>query len=77
VEGMQLRIDCVIEDWIMKHPPEKRNQPLVKLKEGRSYSMNEVLESIRKQTPIGIDFEKSLLKLSIELFSRQKLKLND
>jgi hypothetical protein len=77
VERMQLRIDCVIEDWIMKHPPEKRNQPLVKLKEGRSYSMNEVLESIRKQTPIGIDFEKSLLKLSIELFSRQKLKLND
>jgi hypothetical protein len=77
VERMQLRIDCVIEDWIMKHPHEKRNQPLVKLKEGRSYSMNEVLESIRKQTPIGIDFEKSLLKLSIELFSRQKLKLND
>jgi hypothetical protein len=77
VERMQLRIDCVIEDWIMKHPPEKRNQPLVKLKEGRSYSMNEVLESIRKQTPVGIDFEKSLLKLSIELFSRQKLKLND
>jgi hypothetical protein len=77
VENMQLRIDCVIEEWIMKHPTEKRNQPLVKLKDGRSYSMNEVLESIRKQTPIGVDFEKSLLKLSIELFSRQKLKLND
>lgn len=77
VERMQLRIDCVIEEWIMKHPPEKRNQPLVKLKEGRSYSMNEVLESIRKQTTIGIDFEKNLLKLSIELFSRQKLKIDD
>ena len=77
VENMQLRIDCVIEEWIMKHPPEKRTQPLVKLKDGRSYSMNEVLESIRKQTPVGIDFEKSLLKLAIELFSRQKLKLND
>jgi hypothetical protein len=75
VERMQLRIDCVIEEWIVKHPPEKRNQPLVKLKEGRSYSMNEVLESIRKRTSVGIDFEKSLLKLSIELFSRQKLKL--
>jgi hypothetical protein len=77
VERMQLRIDCVIEEWIMKHPLEKRNQPLVKLKEGRSYSMNEVLESIRKQTPLGIDFEKNLLKLSIELFSRQKLKIDD
>ncbi len=77
VERMQLRIDCVIEEWIMKHPGEKRNQPLVKLKDGRSFSMNEVLESIRKQTPLGIDFEKSLLKLSIELFSRQKLKIDD
>lgn len=77
VENMQLRIDCVIEEWIMKHPAEKRNQPLVKLKEGRSYTMNEVLESIRKQTSVGIDFEKNLLRLSIELFSRQKLKIDD
>ena len=77
VDNMQLRIDCVIEEWIMKHPQEKRTQPLVKLKDGKTYSMNEVLESIRQQTPIGIDFEKSLLRLSIELFSRQKLKIDD
>jgi hypothetical protein len=77
VEHLELRIDSVIEEWIMKHPEEKRNQPLVKLKDGRSFSMNEVLASIRQQTPIGIDFEKSLLKMSIELFSRQKLKLDD
>jgi hypothetical protein len=77
VDNMQLRIDCVIEDWIMKHPLEKRNQPLVKLKDGRSFSMNEVLESIRQQTEVGIDFEKSLLRLAIELFSRQKLKIDD
>lgn len=77
VDHLELRIDSVIEEWIMKHPEDKRNQPLVKLKDGRSFSMNEVLESIRQQTSIGIDFEKSLLKLSIELFSRQKLKLDD
>lgn len=77
VEHLELRIDSVIEEWIMNHPAEKRNQPLVKLKDGRSYSMNEILESIRRQTTVGIDFEKSLLKLSIELFSRQKLKIDD
>ncbi len=74
---MQLRIDCVIEEWIIKHPSEKRNQPLVKMKDGRNYTMDEVLDSIRKQTSVGIDFEKSLLNLSIELFGRQKLKFND
>lgn len=77
VEGIELRIDAVIEEWIMKHPAEKRTQPLVKLKDGRTYSMNEVLESIRLKKDVGIDFEKNLLKLAIELFSRQKLKIND
>lgn len=77
VNSMQLRIDCVIEEWIMNHPLEKRSQPLVKFKDGRVFSMDEVLSSIRKQTQLGLDFEKSLLKLSIELFSRQKIKIND
>ena len=72
-----VRVDAVIEDWIMMHPEDKREQVLIKTKDGRSYSMNEVLESIRLQTEVGINFEKNLLKLAIELFSRQKLKLDD
>jgi hypothetical protein len=76
-DKLEVNIDSVIEEWIMKHPVKERNQSLVKLKDGKSYSMNEILESIRKRTTVGIDFEKNLLRLSIELFSRQKLKLND
>ncbi|WP_299884236.1 hypothetical protein [uncultured Lacinutrix sp.] len=72
-----VRVDAVIEDWIMRHPNEKRDQVILKTKEGRSYTMNEILESIRMQTEIGVTFEKNLLKLAIELFSRQKLKLDD
>jgi len=75
--SLSLRIDSVIEDWIMRHPAEKREQPLLKTKEGRSYSMNDILDSIRKQTEIGVEFERSLLKLAIELFGRQKLKIDD
>jgi hypothetical protein len=74
---LNLRIDSVIEDWIMRHPIEKREQVMLKTKEGRTYTMNEMLDSIRKQTEIGIEFEKNLLKLAIELFSRQKLKIDD
>ncbi len=75
--NLSLRIDCVIEEWIMKHPDEARNKPLIKNKEGISFTMNEVLESIRKQGEVGVDFERSLLKLAIEIFSRQKLINND
>lgn len=75
--NLSLRIDCVIEEWIMKHPDEARNKPLIKNKEGVSFTMNEVLDSIREQGEVGVDFERSLLKLAIEIFSRQKLMPND
>lgn len=76
-EKMSLQIDAVIEDWILRHPVEKRTQALIKTKDGREYSMNDILDSIRQQTTIGINFEKDLLRLAIEMFSRQKLKVDD
>jgi hypothetical protein len=74
---LNVRVDAVIEDWIMRHPVEKREQIIHKTRDGISYSMNDILESIRKETSIGLQFERNLLKLAIELFSRQKLKLDD
>jgi len=74
---LSTRIDAVIEDWIMRHPTDKREQVIIKTKEGLTYSMNEILDSIRKRTEVGVEFEKNLIKLAIELFSRQKLKIND
>lgn len=74
---LNVRVDAVIEDWIMRHPVEKREQIILKTREGISYSMNDILDSIRKETSIGLQFERNLLKLAIELFSRQKLKLDD
>ncbi len=75
--SLSLRIDCVIEEWIMKHPDEARNKPLIKNKEGVSFTMNEVMQSIREESELGIEFERSLLKLAIEIFSRQPLIDND
>jgi len=74
---LSIRIDSVIEEWIMRHSQEARNRPLIKDKDGKTYSMDQVLESIRQQTEIGVEFERNLLKLAIEIFSRQKLLTND
>lgn len=74
---LNVRVDAVIEDWIMRHPIEKREQIILKTREGLTYSMNDILDSIRQETSIGLQFERNLLKLAIELFSRQKLKLDD
>lgn len=69
---LNARIDAVLEDWIAKHKPEDRGRPLVKTKDGKVYSMQDILESIRQQTEIGKEFETNLAKLAIDLFSRQK-----
>ncbi|KQB41992.1 hypothetical protein RCH33_1333 [Flavobacterium daejeonense] len=74
---LNVRVDAVIEDWIMRHPIEKREQIILRTREGLTYSMNDILESIRQETSVGLQFERNLLKLAIELFSRQKLKLDD
>lgn len=74
---LNVRVDAVIEDWIMRHPIEKREQIILRTRDGQAYSMNDILDSIRKETAIGLQFERNLLKLAIELFSRQKLKLDD
>lgn len=77
LRDLSLRIDCVLEEWIMRHPVEARNKPLIKNRDGVYFSMNEVLTSIREQGEVGLDFERSLLTLAIEIFSRQKLLTDD
>lgn len=69
---LNARIDAVLEDWITKHKPEDRERPLLKTKDGKVYSMKDILESIRHQTEIGKEFEANLVKLAIDLFSKQK-----
>lgn len=74
VEKMSLQVDAVIEDWILRHNAEQRAQPFIKTKDGRSYTMDELLNSIRLREEVGIDFERSLLKLAIDIYARQKTK---
>jgi hypothetical protein len=74
IHKLDVQVDCVIEEWIMRHPPDNREQPLIKTKDGKSYSMNDILKAIRHREPIGLEFERNLLKLAIDIFSRQKTK---
>lgn len=77
IHKLDVQVDSVIEEWIMRHPPDKRDQPLIKTKDGKSYSMNDILKAIRLREPIGLEFEKNLLKLAIDIFGRQKTKTDD
>ena len=74
---LDARVDAVLEDWITKQSKEKREKPYLKTKDGKTYTLDNILESIRLQTDIGKQMERNILKLAIDLLTRQKTKLDD
>ncbi|MBC7748369.1 MAG: hypothetical protein H7Z76_07310 [Methylotenera sp.] len=74
---LDARVDAVLEDWITKQSEEKRAKPYLKTKDGKTYTLDNILESIRQQTAIGKQMERNILKLSVDLLTRQKTKLDD
>lgn len=75
--NINYNIDVALEEWIVAHSEEQKKKPYMVTVEGKQLSLNDLLEEIRKQTPIGKQFSKSLSKLTIDLISRNKEKLND
>jgi DNA-binding LytR/AlgR family response regulator len=74
---LDARVDAVLEDWIIKQPNVKREKPYITTKDGKTYTLDNILESIRQQTEIGKHMERNILKLAVDLLTRHKTKLND
>jgi hypothetical protein len=75
VRQLGLRVDCAIEAWILSHSPEDRNKPYLITRNGEKYSLNLLLEEIRKNSSLGIKMQENILNLAVELLARQKEKL--
>jgi DNA-binding NtrC family response regulator len=74
---IQNDISSALEEWINAHSQEQKEKPYLVLADGKQLTLNEILKEIRMQTPIGMHFSKNLLKLTIDLISRNKEQLND
>lgn len=74
---IQTNIDSALEEWINAHSEEQKNKPYMVTVEGKQLTLNDILKEIRFQTPIGMHFSKNLMKLTIDLISRNKEKLDD
>lgn len=77
VHKLDVRVDSVLEEWITKQTEEKREMPYLKIKGGKTYTLNDILKSIREQTELGRQLERNILKLAIDLLVRQKTQLDD
>lgn len=68
-------LDNVLEDWIIENDADK-NKPVYMTSEGKSFSLNDILQEIRLQTETGKEFSKKFNDLTIDLLLRNKEKLN-
>ncbi len=73
---LESSIDNSIEDWIIDNDEDK-DKPIYFTGDGRSYSLNQILNEIRHQTEVGKSFATKLNKLTIDLLLRNKENLND
>lgn len=69
-------IRTVMEEWILMQDEEKRNKPYVRT-EGKVYTLNDMLMSIRKQDDFGKETTKDILTLATELFLNKGNKENE
>jgi len=74
VNQLNLRVDCALEEWILRNTPDDREKPFLTLRTGEKYSLNQVLTEIRKgnESELGMFFQESILNMAVELLARQK-----
>lgn len=76
-ENVTNDVSVALEDWISIHSEDEKDKPYMITVEGKQMSLNDILKEIRMQTSVGQNFVKNLNKLTIDLLSRNKEKLND
>ena len=74
VTFLETSVDSAIETWINESEEDKDKTKYVSL-EGESFSLNDILSHIRRQTEIGKKFSQKLNKLTISLLLRKKEEL--
>ena len=67
-DRIQNDIRSVMEKWILKQDAERRNKPYMRSGD-MVYTLNDILNSIRKQDEFGKETTRGILSLATELFT--------
>lgn len=69
---METRIDCVLENWLSEVDEEERRKPIYATRGGHEWTFDDILREIREKTDEGIDIEKNIISLTLDLIHRGK-----
>lgn len=64
------RVDCILEEWILRHEFFTREKPYIKDEKGNNISLNDVLNEIRKDTDFGRKMSSNIISTAISLLQK-------
>lgn len=76
VNNTYMRVDSALEQWIAIHPEEDKNKPFISTRDGKVYTLEEILKEIRLQTLYGKEVERKILMLSVDMLVRRKKQID-
>lgn len=76
---INLRVDSALEQWIFRHDIEERNKPFITTRSGRSYTLLDILQSLRTgdNDEIGHQIAGDILMLAVDLLMEDKTKIGE
>lgn len=77
IHSLDVRVDCVLEQWIYRHTEEERNKPYLTTSSGQQHTLMSILTEIRQRTEFGKAMERNILLLAIDFLTRGKKQVND
>jgi hypothetical protein len=68
---LEVKVSNALEYWINTQPDEDKTKPYLTTREGNIYTLNDILREVRLQTPFGMETEKNILLLAIDLLKKK------
>lgn len=73
IRKIQTDITYVIERWIDEHGQDALQEPYIS-SAGKTYSLKEIMDNIREQSPFGQELTQGIFSLATELFLKKGCK---
>lgn len=70
------RVDCILEEWILRHEFFTREKPYIKDEKGKNISLNDVLNEIRKDTEFGRKMSSNIISIAISTLQKDIAKID-
>lgn len=77
IHDLDVRLDCVLEQWILNHSEDELNEPYLTTTSGETLTLKDVLKEIRQQTDFGRKMERNIMMLAVDLLTRGKKKVSN